>query len=181
VLTQHEMRSDPAAHPSPPRSSQNASLLGTILSALIAVAAIAIGFGLRTTFSGPKGQSLKSQACEIYFSHAKLCASLQWLPGAGPAPFFETHQPSRFILSFRHAVNGTIAGASISPPGEPIVSLWMPGMGHGSENTVVTPQTALGEYLVDHVVFSMRGEWEIWVTLLEKGQFIEKAKLNLNL
>jgi len=90
---------------------------------------------------------------------------------------------SEFALQFWKHKNGPADNSKDSkvptdPPGKVVVSLWMPAMGHGSLPPEISHDpTSRGTYHVQNVLFSMGGDWEIWVTLLADNQLIEKSKL----
>ncbi len=64
--------------------------------------------------------------------------------------------------------------------GEVKVRLWMPSMGHGSSPVVVS-KADVGTYKVDEVFFSMPGDWDIEVTVVNANQeVIDETKIPLH-
>ena len=118
------------------------------------------------------------KACTFYFRKEDLCASLLWLKRPEKKELMTLADKGEFSLQFWK--KGTDQPAP--PPGRVVVSLWMPGMGHGSEAPkVVADAGQVGRYHVDDVLFSMGGEWEIWVSLLASNALLDKSKLAFNL
>lgn len=110
----------------------------------------------------------ETQPCMLLFSEKNLCASWKWEEGPKQGEnrlrlFFsnhENHQPADILRN----VN---------------IELWMPGMGHGSLPTSVTA-VSTGEFLVENIVFTMPGEWEIRIQILtEDGTIAEQNSFKL--
>jgi hypothetical protein len=114
-----------------------------------------------------------------------LCAKIQWIHEPGQPIGPQIQHRNRLALSFFSIQAGTRLIQPADPPDEVIVSMWMPGMGHGSEKTIVSKQVPSNGgkpyLLIENVVFIMAGEWELWVTLLDHGSFSEKDKISLKL
>jgi hypothetical protein len=152
----------------------------TLLSATAVVAAIGLGFFARSYFVGRQSDLPVTTACQLYFAKRNLCASIRWMSARPPRAYPSSLEPERFLLTFWRPGDDNTQ-ALTEPPGEVLVSLWMPGMGHGSEKPTLMPKETPGQYVVDHVIFSMKGDWEIWVSLIGKNGLIEKAKVDLHL
>jgi hypothetical protein len=114
--------------------------------------------------------------CELYFKTEALCASLEWVKKpAAPSD-------AAFRLKFWNTKTGSPQGPFVAPPGEVRISLWMPGMGHGADPVTTTHDAnETGVVQVNHASFSMKGDWEIWVSLLSGDRFIEKARTTYRL
>lgn len=50
--------------------------------------------------------------------------------------------------------------------------LWMPGMGHGSAPTTVTPSTEAGCFVIDDIDFLMPGHWQIKIQIPAQNEEI---------
>ncbi len=143
---------------------------------------LALGAGFlwkqRVTGSGHGHPKSERPECGLYFAKENLCATLFWVRRPSAQELEGKARYSEFQLTFWRA-DAKGRAQAVSPPGQVLVSLWMPGMGHGSEETLVTRvASSEGQFRVEKVWFSMPGQWEIWVSLMSEGRFVEKAKLD---
>jgi len=116
----------------------------------------------------PKTTVQETESCALLFSENTLCAFWKWEEGPKQGEnrlrlFFsnhESHQPTSLSQNLN-------------------VEIWMPGMGHGSLPTHVTSVRS-GEYLIENIFFSMPGEWEIRIQLLNyDGSIAEQNSFKL--
>lgn len=91
-----------------------------------------------------------TDACPLYFKTEDLCANYAWI--AKPTE----DDMGSFRLNFWKRADSQPADPTLTLK----VILWMPDMGHGSSPVKLTKQ-AVGQYLVENVFFSMRGDWQI--------------------
>lgn len=114
--------------------------------------------------------------CKLHFVQNQLCADIAW--EAGP----KVGKENKILLQFfREDMS-----AAAEPQGALQVSLFMPGMGHGSGPTTISrpldssgnPQTGLFE--VSKMHFMMGGEWEVRFSLKQPSG-TETVALPLNL
>jgi hypothetical protein len=144
---------------------------GTLLSASLLLLVLAFGLVQELRLSRTHAPGLADPACALYFKTQKLCASVEWLQKPTAA------SQAGFLLKFWNPRTGTAQGPFTAPPGDPRVSLWMPAMGHGAEPVVLRPdERKSGIFQVSHAQFSMSGDWEIWVSLLDGDRLIEKSR-----
>jgi hypothetical protein len=101
--------------------------------------------------------------CPLYFKTEDLCANYVWV--AKPTE----DAVGSFNLSFWKRADSSAADPALALK----VLLWMPEMGHGSSPVKLTKQ-AIGQYLVDGVFFSMRGDWQIRFQLKNAQAVIEE-------
>jgi len=101
--------------------------------------------------------------CPLYFKTEDLCANYDWV--SKPTE----DATGSFTLKFWKATDSSAADPSLALK----VVIWMPDMGHGSSPVTITKQ-AVGQYLVDRVFFSMRGDWQIRFQLLNAKAVVEE-------
>ena len=110
----------------------------------------------------------KSTACTLRLEKAKLCAAIAWV-----------EQPSDDAMgSFSLTFTPLVGGLAIDPAGTVKVKVWMPSMGHGSAPTQVTRKTS-GVYDVTNVYFSMPGQWQIVIMLMDGATVADQVVENL--
>jgi hypothetical protein len=88
--------------------------------------------------------------CPLYFKTEDLCANYSWI--AKPTE----DDMGSFSLKFWNRADSVAKDPALALK----VVLWMPDMGHGSSPVKLT-KVAVGDYLVENVFFSMRGNWQI--------------------
>ncbi len=150
--------------------------------ALLLTLLLALGVRQKYRLAGETPPPRPAAQCSFFFEKEKLCADLVWTrPPVNVAAPTEKNQ-AEFTLRFWK--EGLEPGEKVAadPASGLLVSLWMPAMGHGSEPTEVRKDARMpGVFQVGHVLFSMGGDWEIWVTLLDGNRFIEKARMSYRL
>jgi hypothetical protein len=141
------------------------------------VMSLVLGLGLFQELHLSKATARRSDpSCDFYFKSKDLCASLEWIKK--PTALSE----AEFRLKFWNTQTGSPQGPFVAPPGDLRVSLWMPAMGHGTAPVTMThDKDQSGIVQVSHASFSMKGDWEIWVSLLSGDRFIEKARATYQL
>ena len=159
----------------------------TVFATIGVLSALVLGILAEMHVAGKVYSSASPLNCSLYFKKEDLCASLTWLkkPTRVEAPTLK--DKSEFALEFwrpdhSKSPDKTSDRHLAKPPGNVVVSLWMPAMGHGSLPPQITAdQDHTGRYDVDDVLFSMGGDWEIWVSILADNQLIDKSKLSYRL
>jgi hypothetical protein len=109
-----------------------------------------------------------SATCPLYFTTEDLCANYDWI--AKPTE----DETGSFLLKFWSRADGRPADPQLTLK----VVIWMPDMGHGS-SPVTIAKKAVGEYLVDRVFFSMRGDWQIRFQLKNAQAVTEEQIANV--
>jgi len=128
---------------------------------MMVVALLTAGLSASANFAAP---------VSLEFAQGAAKAELAW--AVGP----QSPEESVLLLTWRDA-----KGAVIAAPGAFKVSLFMPGMGHGSAPTQVEPaREANGAYRISRVYFTMGGDWEIRVKLKTASGQEETQSLKLN-
>lgn len=113
--------------------------------------------------------------CDYLFKSTGWCGTVRW-----NHPLNQGIE-NEFQAEVKLSPLKNVPPSSVQVPSSVILSLWMPGMGHGSSPTRVTPGPRPMTWLVKNVYFSMRGEWEIWLTLMKGDTFLEKAPLRVDI
>jgi hypothetical protein len=107
--------------------------------------------------------------CEVQFKN-KICLNIVWEKWPAEGEY------GQFVLkTFRLDANNqspTFVDLALLP----IVTLWMPSMGHGSSPTVIE-RVEVGRYHVSRVYFMMKGEWEIRFQLKNGNEVQDQAVL----
>ncbi|MBC85625.1 MAG: hypothetical protein CL677_00480 [Bdellovibrionaceae bacterium] len=106
--------------------------------------------------------------CDLVFESEGLCMSWYWVQEP-------TTQDSGKILlkTFRlNHFDKTPVPASLSIA--PVLTLWMPSMGHGSTPSVVSI-VDIGTYLVEDVFFVMLGEWDLHFQIKVDGEVTDEV------
>jgi len=128
--------------------------------------------------SNPQAQQ-KSKECSLNLGKLDLCATLVPLQSSIPV-----RKGTSFKLKFWNLNQGTIDGPYSDPGLNPHIWLWMemPSGSHGSLPVTVTQSLdsqgvkEAGVYDVKGAVFTMPGEWELHLDLLQSdGAKVDEA------
>src|SRR6476620_489409 len=107
--------------------------LKTLLAAMGILAAMALGIWAQRRVTGHPSGAKENTTCSLFFQKENLCASLTWIkhPVLVDAPTLKDR--AEFALEFwKDDGQGNSERKRVDPPGQVLVSLWMPAMGHGS-------------------------------------------------
>jgi len=110
--------------------------------------------------------------CKVKFSTESLCVSLRWLTSVS------TSSAGSLEIKF-WPETGNEAGPYVNSLYVLGVALWMPAMGHGSSPVTLT-QKGPGEYVVENMYFTMRGDWDIQLLLKDNRKIIEKQVISVH-
>ncbi|MGZ3723868.1 MAG: FixH family protein [Bdellovibrionales bacterium] len=115
----------------------------------------------------------KPLTCQAHFA-LQNCVAIAWekMPT-------ETAVGSFLFKVFRpNLADGTPVVEDLA--GDMTITLWMPGMGHGS-SPVKVQRLDVGTYRATEVFFTMKGEWEIRFQLKERDEVKDQAILPITL
>ena len=118
------------------------------------------------------------EGCDFNFKKENLCATLTWVKNPVKSEMPTEKDAAAFDLQFWKTLKNQKQNFPL-PEGENFaLSLFMPGMGHGSEGVQISKDSATpGLYHVTHVLFSMSGDWEIRMKLKRDKKEIDAATL----
>jgi hypothetical protein len=107
----------------------------------------------------------KSSECPYRFSGGE-CLTLNWVTEPTEKTFGE------FVFKVFRA--NLYDGSAVLLPTTARVVLWMPSMSHGS-SPVKTDTLDVGTFRATRVFFTMRGEWEIRIQIMNGDQVLSEA------
>jgi len=90
---------------------------------------------------------------------------IQWRPEPEPLPF---NAPFRLLVS---VVNADEAGTPLTGETRLEVTALMPDHGHGMHRTPRTTRRADGSFLVEGMLFHMRGHWDLVFNVWSDGRY----------
>lgn len=123
------------------------------------------------------GSPLESKDTALAFAGGAMQAHVHWRQGP------QSPGESSFILEWM----GADGNSRIAAPGPFRVSFFMPAMGHGSSPASLAPwqdetgQPVLGAFLISKIFLTMRGEWEVRVSVRYSADKEETQKFLVSL
>ncbi len=123
--------------------------------------------------NGPFGNTVFSGRDIYKFRKSHFLFTLDWdeAPRLGE---------NKFVIRTWNKDRGTAQGPYEDTPGDLVVFLWMPAMGHGSAPVEIR-HLGSGETEVSNVVFIMGGSWQVKFQLKKNGKVIDESVVTYRL
>lgn len=131
---------------------------------------------------GSVSQREAGVGCLERFISSGLCLTWYWQKAPAPPRGGSSGGPEEAVLVFKvfrpNLLDQTPVEVDLSVL--PLVSLWMPSMGHGSTPTE-TVRIDIGTYRTSKVNFIMPGDWEIRIQVKNGAEVVDHAVIRLDL
>ncbi|HMQ10524.1 MAG TPA: hypothetical protein PKC21_03010 [Oligoflexia bacterium] len=112
--------------------------------------------------------SMRQEPCSFYLAKENMCLSLDW------SPFLKPYQKITAKIQVHPKDE---PDDLVNPEGEVCLFLYMRSMGHGLAKAPEFSEVSDGNFEFKNIIIPMKGEWDLYLGLLESRDACESTSL----